>query len=161
MAIPRLWRPSPQGCLRKMGVFISILSKILLCLTLQAWLLAASGSSTPAGEAGAASESLTFAVKGKAGISLFHPYSAFPCIVMLLGAGPAPKGRIWRSVGRLRGSARHWLFSAQMVLQIFPPPALQLLKNEAALSLSHGLLSLPSIPHHHQTMLILAVSRVS
>lgn len=67
-----------------MGVFISILSKILLCLTLQAWLLAASGSSISAGEAGAVSESLTFPVKvasqdlreGRNPASSIH-YSAF------------------------------------------------------------------------------------
>lgn len=84
-----------------MGVFISILSKILLCLTLQAWLLAATGSSISAGEAGAVSDSLTFPKVasqngGKAGIQPL-PSIILPSrgIVMLLGAGPAPKGCIW------------------------------------------------------------------
>lgn len=84
-----------------MGVFIRILSKILLCLTLQAWLLAASGSSTPAGESGAEGDSLTFPKVASQNLREGrNPASSIVIlpsgrIVMLLGAGLAPKGCIW------------------------------------------------------------------
>lgn len=111
---------------------ITVLPKILLCLTLPSWLLTASGSSPIADEAGAVNLSPPChrsppRLEGRSESSLFDQLFCIP-IVELPAAGPALKGHIWPSVGRLQGSSPHLLFSAQMVLQIFHPPPLQLLQ---------------------------------
>lgn len=130
------------------------LPKTLLCLTLSPWFLVASGRSPTAGEAGAVNlspprhGSAPRLEGGKVGTQplrsvVLHPHS----MVVLPQAGPALEGHIWRSVGRLQGSSRRLLFSAQMVLQIFHPPPLEAVAaGKPALSLSNALLSFPQSP---------------